>query len=78
LTLAKGLQSLGFSTNTPETNMVYVEVENPPQWEANLGNNGVQCFATGASHLRLVTHLDVNDADIQHTIDAFNQCQAAG
>lgn len=69
--LCAGLRQAGFQVKTPATNMVYVTVEDAPRWQDELDSQGVRCFAVSSDQLRLVTHLDVNDEQIAHTIATF-------
>jgi threonine aldolase len=69
--LCNGLREAGFQVKTPPTNMVYVTLDTAPRWQADLEARGVRCFAVSATELRLVTHLDIDDADIAHAIAVF-------
>lgn len=69
--LATCLAELGYTTNTPETNMVYVTVADAPKAQDLLATAGVRCLSVSSTELRLVTHLDVDDAGIDQTIEAF-------
>lgn len=71
--LAEGLEALGFAVVTPETNMVYVDVPNGPEWQDGLAEYGVLCFAVSDQTLRLVTHLHIDEAGVAHTVDAFRK-----
>lgn len=74
--LARGLEALGLIVDEPETNMVYVDL--PPDLPLDaaalageLAEQGVRCLPTGPRRLRLVTHLDVDDAGIAAALEAF-------
>jgi threonine aldolase len=69
--LAEGLGALGFQVQAPATNMVYIDTDDAPTLVASLGEAGVLCCAIGPSAVRLVTHLDVDDAAIADTLAAF-------
>ncbi len=70
--LAAGLRALGFDlVRAPDTNMVYVTVDDGPAWQDRLDARGVRCFATGPTTLRLVLHLDVDDAGVDHALATF-------
>ena len=71
--LAEGLRSAGYEAATPETNMVYVQVPDGATWVAGLAERGVRALTVGPHELRLVTHLDVDDAGIARTLEAFRQ-----
>jgi threonine aldolase len=67
--LAEGLQGLpGVTVEPPQTNMVFVDLA-PDKAQGvveRLKARGVLC--TGLYRMRLVTHLDVSDADIERAI----------
>jgi threonine aldolase len=73
--LADGLQGLpGLRVEAPQTNMVFVDLVDQaqtraPELLAFLQAHGV--LITGLYRLRLVTHLDVDVAGIDHTIAVF-------
>ena len=72
LRLAQGLQGLpGVKVEMPQTNLVFVDLEPSRATGAveRLRQAGVLC--TGLYRLRLVTHLDVNQDDIDRAIEAF-------
>jgi len=71
--LASGLQSLGFACNSPATNMVYATVPDGPLWQDQLDEHGVRCFAVSPTELRLVLHLDVGEAHVDHALTVFEQ-----
>jgi len=69
--LAEGLSRHGFAVDSPPSNMLYVDVRNGPQAQDALDALGVRCLAVSDSTLRLVTHLDVDDAGVTRAIAAF-------
>jgi threonine aldolase len=69
--LAEGLRALGYSASEPATNLVFVDVPDARRLVAGLGERGVKCFATGPARVRLVTHLDVDDAGVTEALSAF-------
>ncbi|MCB9797632.1 MAG: low-specificity L-threonine aldolase [Alphaproteobacteria bacterium] len=69
--LYEGLVEMGFSATEPETNMVYVTVPRAAEAEAALAARGVACIAVGPELIRLVTHLDVDDAGISSALAGF-------
>ena len=74
--LAEGLQSLGYHVDMPTipTNMVMVDLDgDADKFIAALKTQNVLAGAMGLKRLRLVTHLDVSDEGLEHTIDAFSQ-----
>ncbi len=73
--LAAGLQGLpGIQVEPPHSNMVFVDLlgqakTRAPELLAFLEQNGI--LTTGLYRLRLVTHLDVDGAGIDHTVAMF-------
>jgi threonine aldolase len=54
-----------------QTNIVVVKTVAPaPQWQERLDTKGVRCYSIGPNKVRFVTHKDVGDKEIDHTIDA--------
>lgn len=69
--LAEGLQGVpGLSVDAPETNMVWLTVAAPlsKRLTPALAEKGV--LVTGQARVRLVTHLQISDADVEATIAA--------
>ncbi len=60
-------------SNLSQTNLLYLTVPDGPEWSRRLRAEGVLCNPTGPGQLRLVTHLDVDDAGVAHAIDAFHR-----
>jgi threonine aldolase len=76
--LAQGLQGLpGLAVRSVQTNIVFVDVANGqgPALLAHLTQHGV--LATGLIGLRFVTHLDVDQAGIDHALACIHQFFAA-
>jgi threonine aldolase len=72
--LAEGLQGLpGVTVQMPQTNMVFIDLprERAAAAVAMLREQGV--LSTGLYQLRLVTHLDVNDEQIDQAIAALRR-----
>lgn len=72
--LADGLQGLpGVAVQAPQTNMVFIDLprERAAAAVAELRARGV--LATGLYQLRLVTHLDVDDAGVDHAIAVLRE-----
>ena len=72
--LAQGLQGIpGLTVRSAQTNIVFVDVahDQGPALLAHLKQNHV--LATGLIGLRFVTHLDVDQAGIDHTIQTVRQ-----
>jgi len=71
--LASELQGLGYPSNDPLSNMVYVDVKDGPAAQDELDTLGVRCLHVSPTTLRLVTHLDVDDSGIAQALDAFSR-----
>jgi len=69
--LAEGLRALGLHAPEPPTNMVYFDIENADAAVESVGLRGIQLLTVGPSTIRAVTHLDVDDAGIDATLEAF-------
>ncbi len=63
-----------------QSNMVYVDVAGTgldgDAFVAALVERGIQAHATGATELRLVFHLDVDEAGVERTLAAFSELAA--
>jgi len=72
LRLWQGLADGGWQVEpAPETNMIYLRVDDPLGMVARLAQAGLQCAAVGPGRIRLVTHLDVDDAGVERALDIF-------
>jgi len=69
--LSMGLMIEGFDVQLPQTNIIYVKVPDATTLVGKLGQRGVRVHATGPDSVRLVTHLDIDDAGVEHTISSF-------
>jgi threonine aldolase len=73
--LARGIAALPgicVESESVQTNMVYFETSGPAaEFVQNLAVENVRCLATAPNRIRLVTHHDVNDEDIDRAIMAF-------
>jgi len=69
--LADGLRNLGLNAPEPATNMVYFEIENAPAAVESVGRRGIHVLSVSSTHIRAVTHLDVDDAGIEAALAAF-------
>ncbi|MCC6332522.1 MAG: hypothetical protein IT380_00880 [Myxococcales bacterium] len=77
--LARGLQEVpGLTVEPPQTNLVWVTVEEPlvASFVRGLAQQGV--LATGRNQVRFVTHLDVRPEDIDTVIAAARKVVAGG
>ena len=73
--LALGLESPGVSVIAPDTNIVFIQLEDaslePKALLAALAARGVWMTSFGARLLRAIVHLDVDEAGIDRAIAAF-------
>jgi threonine aldolase len=67
--LADGLREAGYKVDPPETNIVLVEVEKPEAFLQALAREGVLATPGKAGFVRLCTHLDVGDEEIEAAIE---------
>ncbi|HEX4242782.1 MAG TPA: low-specificity L-threonine aldolase [Steroidobacteraceae bacterium] len=72
--MASGLRAAGFQTETPQTNIVYIEIaeEQVEALEAHLAERGILAFVA-APRTRLVTHLDLPSESIPTVVAAFRE-----
>jgi len=80
-TLAEGLAGIPvFSVEQPETNIVMVDVTDDAftasALAASLEEEGVLLHALGPRRIRAVTHLELDDADIERALGAFEDAVA--
>ncbi len=68
--LAAGLREAGYEAGEPETNLVLVAVERPSEFLQALARKGVLATPGRPGFVRLCTHLDVGDEDIQTAVEA--------
>jgi threonine aldolase len=61
------------------TNIVIFESEAmaAPELEARLGDEGVRCLALDPARIRMVTHYEITDADVDAAVAAVESCQLA-
>ncbi|MFM8609002.1 MAG: low-specificity L-threonine aldolase [Burkholderiaceae bacterium] len=75
--LAQGLQGIdGIEVQAPQTNMVFVKLAGRARERASTLADALRAqgiLTLGLYDLRLVTHLDIDDAGIARTIDAFRR-----
>jgi threonine aldolase len=74
--LHRGVTDAGFEATAPETNLLYVRCPDAHALVAALAERGVRAIALAHDAVRLVTHLDVDDEGVQHTIGAFGALRA--
>ncbi len=71
--LADRLLAAGYRLQRPQTNIMFLEASSLPreQLSAWLAQHHVLADCLGREHIRLVTHLDINDDDIEHAAQVF-------
>jgi threonine aldolase len=70
--LWEGLRDAGWRVESPpETNMVYLQVDDAPGLVGRLAQAGLLCAAVAPDRVRLVTHLDVGDAELARALTVF-------
>jgi threonine aldolase len=70
--LATGLQNLGFKVDPfPETNIVIFQVERAEEFEKELLTRGVLTLALTKNLMRVVTHMDVSEADVDEALSGI-------
>ncbi len=74
--LADGLREAGYVVEPPETNIVLVEVESPEEFMRALAREGVLATPGKAGFVRLCTHLDVGDKEIEAAVAAASRITA--
>jgi threonine aldolase len=68
--LAAGLREARYEVQRPETNLVLVAVEDPSAFLQNLASEGVLATPGKPGYVRLCTHLDAGDEEIEAAIQA--------
>jgi threonine aldolase len=71
-----GLPGVRFDPVSVETNIVIFEVPDAPSFVARLKERGVLAAGVSMTAVRLVTHLDITDADIDSAIAAIVELRA--
>ena len=64
---------MGGETIEPETNMVYASLPDAAGLVQHLENDGIKTLAVDSNTIRLVPHLDVNDACIQALLTSLEK-----
>ena len=75
--LAAGLAGAGYAVEPPETNIVLVEVGAAEEFLSALAREGVLATPARARYVRLCTHLDVGDEEVDGAIEAAQRVHAA-
>ena len=68
--LAAGLREAGYDAQEPETNLVLVDVDDPPAFLQALAREGVLATPGKPGFARLCTHLGIGDEEIEFAIRA--------
>ena len=68
--LAAGLREAGYEVREPDTNLVLVAVDDPPEFLRALATEGVLATLGKPGFVRLCTNLDLGDGDIETAIEA--------
>ena len=68
--LASGLREAGYEAHEPDTNLVLVAVDDPPEFLQALAREGVLATPGKPGYVRLCTHLDVGEREIEAAIQA--------
>ncbi|GAA0466744.1 GntG family PLP-dependent aldolase [Alkalibacillus silvisoli] len=79
--LEQGIKEAGFELAYPvETNIVIMDVANTPfdgaQMVEKLGESGVKAVQFGPTLVRFVTHFDINEQDINRTIEILKSIKS--
>jgi threonine aldolase len=67
--LAAGLREAGYDAREPDTNLVLVAVDDPPEFLRALAREGVLATPGKPGFVRLCTHLDAEDSDIETAVE---------
>ena len=68
------LEGVSVAMETVQSNMVYAETQRPAsEWQQDLSEHGLLCFALNERTLRLVTHLHIDDEQIDRAIQIFSR-----
>ena len=71
--LAAGLDAAGYRVEPPETNIVLVQVEDAGEFLRALAGEGVLATPRSKGAVRLCTHLDVGDEEIDAAVEAVSR-----
>jgi len=71
--LAAGLDGAGYRVEPPETNIVLVHVEDADEFLQALAAEGVLATPRGKSAIRLCTHLDISDEELDAAVEAVSR-----
>ncbi|HYQ84178.1 MAG TPA: low specificity L-threonine aldolase, partial [Rubrobacter sp.] len=65
-----GLREAGYEAQEPETNLVLVAVDDPPEFLRALAREGVLATPGKPGYVRLCTHLDVGEREVEAAVQA--------
>lgn len=71
--LAAGLEEAGYAAQPPETNIVLIQTEDPIGLLEALSREGVLATPGGHGAVRLCTHLDITDNDVEAAVAAASR-----
>ena len=71
-----GLTAQGWQAEKPNTNMVYLTVNDAASLAEDLMAEGVRCIPIAKDRIRLVTHLDVGQGDIAQALSSFERLRS--
>jgi threonine aldolase len=74
--LAAGLREAGYDAREPDTNLVLVAVDDPSKFLPALAREGVLATPGKPGFVRLCTHLNVGDGDIETALEAATRILA--
>ncbi len=73
------LRSMGYDVEpAPETNILFFRVPDAPGFVARLAEAGVRAIPMTATRVRLVFHLDVDDAGVERALEALRRLAPGG
>ena len=75
--LATGLREAGYAAREPETNLILVAVDNAPEFLQALAREGVLATPGKPGYIRLCTHLDVGDREVEMAVEAAARITAS-
>jgi threonine aldolase len=75
--LASGLREAGYKVPEPETNLVLVAVDDPSEFLQALAREGVLATPGKPGYVRLCTHLDAGETEIEAAVQAAARITAS-
>jgi threonine aldolase len=74
--LATGLAEAGYEVEPPETNIVLIRVEEPQEFLHALARKSVLATPGKAGYVRLCTHLDIDDEEVDAAVEVATRLAA--